>query len=87
VAEVPALSPLAREAGDALAYLMDVNVRPPLDILEKIHEYEQLVRDGLIDSDKGREVKARLDNAGYEIPEADLALWKFLSQQTGKITL
>jgi len=85
VAEMPTISPLAREASDALAYIQDTNVRPPLQILEKIHEYEQLVRSGLMDSDVGREVKAELDAAGYEIPEADLALWQFLGQQVGKI--
>lgn len=85
VADMPTMSPLARESGDALAYIQDTSVRPPLKVLEKIYDYEQIVRDGLMDSDRGREMKSELDEAGYEIPEADLALWQFLGKQAGKI--
>jgi predicted ATP-binding protein involved in virulence len=82
IAEMPNMSPLVRQAGDALAYVMDVNVRPPLDdILEKVHAYEQLVRHRNIDSQEAIALKAMLDKCGYQIPEADLALWKFLASQ------
>jgi predicted ATP-binding protein involved in virulence len=84
-AERPAMSPLARHSGDALAYVMDTHARPPLDaILEKVHAYEHLARNGLKDSEEGCQLKEELDKEGYEIPEADLALWEFLGQQARK---
>lgn len=86
VAEMPPISPLARQAGDALAYVMDVNVRPPLnEILEMVHVYEHLVRSGKMSSQEGLKLKSELDAAGYEIPESELALWKFMGQQAGRI--
>lgn len=77
----PKMSPLARESADALAYVMDTNVKPPLDILEQIHTYEQLVKSGEIDSLKAKEIKKIFDNMGYEIPQQDLELWIFLAEQ------
>jgi len=41
------------------------------------------VRDGFMDTEAGCELKAQLDRVGYEIPEPDLALWKFLGQRAG----
>jgi len=77
----PKMSPLARESADALAYVMDTNVKPPLDILEKIHTYEQLVKNGEMESSKAIEIKKIFDNVGYEIPQQDLELWIFLAGQ------
>lgn len=83
-AQMPAMSPLARESGDALAEIMEVNTRPPLAILESIHAYEQLIRSGLEDTSQAHDIKAVLDLAGYQIPDADFALWMFLGQQAKK---
>ena len=77
----PKMSPLARESADALAYVMDTNVKPPLDILEQIHTYEQLVKNGEIDSLKAKEIKKIFDKVGYEVPQQDLELWIFLAEQ------
>jgi predicted ATP-binding protein involved in virulence len=76
----PAVSPLARPSGDALAYIMGVNPRPPLDILEILHDYEQMVRCGQMGNPQAHAIRARLDAAGVDIPEADMALWQFLGQ-------
>jgi predicted ATP-binding protein involved in virulence len=80
-AMMPAMSPLAREAGDALAYVMDTHTRPQIPLLNDIHEYEQLVRTGQDDSEAGRKVRQRLDAAGYEIPASDLVTWRFLASR------
>lgn len=78
---MPAMSPLAREAGDALAYVMDTHTVPQIPLLEDVHAYEQLVRAGREDSEAGRKVLQRLDAAGYETPPSDLAAWRFLSSR------
>lgn len=78
---MPVMSPLAREAGDALAYVMDTHTVPQIPLLEDVHAYEQLVRAGREDSEAGRKALQRLDTAGYEIPESDLAAWRFLSSR------
>lgn len=80
-ATMPAISPLAREAGDALAYVMDTNTRPQLPLLEDIHQYEQLVRSGQEKTDAAHSLQTRLKEAGYEIPESDLATWRFLASR------
>ena len=83
IASLPTISPLARTASDALAYVMNVNTRPPLDkVLDAVRAYEYLIRQKKIDSKEALAAKAKLDAAGYEIPSADLALWNFLAQQT-----
>jgi len=75
----PNISPLARESADALAYIMDTNVKPPLNILDDIHRYEQLVKNGEIESTKAKDIKKLFDEIGYEIPRQDLELWQFLA--------
>jgi len=75
----PEISPLARESADALAYIMDTNVKPPLNILDDIHRYEQLVKNGEIESSKAKDIKKLFDEIGYEIPQQDLELWQFLA--------
>ena len=77
----PQISPLARESADALAYIMNTNVKPPLDILENIHRYEQLVKNGEIESPLAKSIKKEFDEIGYEIPKQDLELWQFLAEQ------
>ncbi|AMQ84968.1 MULTISPECIES: AAA family ATPase [Pseudomonas] len=84
VSEQPAMSPLAQESGDALAGVMNVNTRPPMAIVETAHAYEQLFRDGAGNSPKATQLKQELDNAGYEISEADMTLWTFLAAQVRK---
>ena len=80
-AVIPEMSPLARESADALAYVMNTNVKPPLNILDDIHTYEQLVKNGKVESSKAKEIKQNFDNIGYEIPPQDLELWIFLAEQ------
>jgi predicted ATP-binding protein involved in virulence len=84
VSEMPDLSPLAQEAGDALAGVMDVSLRPPMDIVATAHAYEQQVRSGAGRSADAQKLKQELDQAGYQIPEAQAALWAFLAEQSGK---
>jgi len=80
IAERPKMSPLGQEAGDALAGIMEVSERPEIPITAIAHEYEQLVRDGKADDREAKKLKIKLDDAGYEIPEVDAELWKFLAE-------
>lgn len=80
-AAMPPVSPFARDSGDALAYVMGVQAKPPLEILDQVHLYEQLVRAGKITSPEAMQLKRELDAAGYEIPGADIALWEFFARQ------
>jgi len=82
-AERPETSPYGRESGDALAYVMDTPTRPDIPILKKVHEYEQRVRQGLENQAETVDLKKALDEKGVDIPEADLALWRFLAQHGG----
>ena len=79
--EIPQTSPYGRESGDALAYIMDTPVRPPISIVEKVRGYEQLVRLGKEYDVATQALKAYLYEAGVQIPDSDLALWRFLAQQ------
>ncbi len=85
LSEKPTLSPLAQESGDALAHVMDVSPKPPLEIVAKAHAYEQLVRSGKGQELEARQLKAELDAMGYEIPAPQAALWAFLAEQAGKL--
>ncbi|HBN8410741.1 TPA: AAA family ATPase [Pseudomonas aeruginosa] len=84
LSEKPSHSPLAQESGDALAYVMDVSPKPPLDVVTKAHAYEQLVRSGKGNEREALSLKSELDAQGYEIPQAQAALWAFLAEQAGK---
>ncbi|MNZ83349.1 recombination protein F [compost metagenome] len=84
ISEQPAISPLAQESGDALAGVMNVSTRPPMDIVETAHAYEQLVRDGSGTSLQAQKLKKEMDDAGYEISEADMTLWTSLAAQVRK---
>ncbi|UZD94788.1 AAA family ATPase [Pseudomonas corrugata] len=86
ISEQPATSPLAQESGDALASVMDVNTRPPMAILQTARAYEQLFREGASEGSEAKKLKKELDAAGYEISDADTALWAFLAEQVRKKT-
>ena len=77
----PEVSPFGRESGDALAYVMLTPTKPPVPIVDKIHQYEQFVRLGQENTDLTQALKHELDQAGVQIPVADIALWRFLAQQ------
>lgn len=82
-AAMPEFSPLAHESGDALAQIMGTHTRPQMPILEQVRAYEQLVRAGQESGTPAHELRVALEQAGYEIPESDLATWRFLaSRQT-----
>ena len=84
-AKEPDFSPLAHEAGDALAAIMDTHPKPEIgNITNNIHAYEQLARAGKADSSEGRRLKALLENAGYEFTAADTALYQHLARKAKK---
>ncbi len=83
-AQQPEHSSLGQEAGDALAYLMGVQPRPPLPLLDTVHAYEQYVRQGQEDSAQAQALKTALDQAGYQIAASDLAKWRFLASRSNK---
>jgi predicted ATP-binding protein involved in virulence len=78
-ARMPDFSPLAHESGDALAKIMGTHREPPLPLQERIREFEQLVRAGMENSSDARQLRAELDEAGYQIHESDLTTWRFLA--------
>lgn len=77
----PDQSPLGRSSADALARVQGVDPRPPLPIQDDIGRYEQLVRSGKEQDTAAADLKRRLDEAGVEVPEADLATWRFLASR------
>jgi predicted ATP-binding protein involved in virulence len=77
----PDFSPLAHEAGDALAQIMVTHTRPQLPVLDDVYRYEQLVRTGQETSAVAIEVRQALDAAGYQIPDSDLHTWRFLAKR------
>jgi predicted ATP-binding protein involved in virulence len=82
-AEPPKQSPFARQSNDALAFVMEVDPLPlkteaQRDFQEKIRSYEHFVRERREESEDANKLRAEIDAAGYEIPAADLALWRFL---------
>ncbi len=86
VAKMPEHSPLSQESGDALASVMGVNPIPvrsesQRDLLDTVHDYEQLIRGGMEGEVPAMAAKSKLDGAGYEIPEASLALWRFMGEK------
>lgn len=81
-ASMPEQSPLAKESGDALALIMGAHPRPDIPgVVSDIHTYESLARAGGMDSEKAKAVRKRLDEAGFEFSDAELALFQFLSQE------
>lgn len=79
--EVPEFSPLAHESGDALAQIMGTHREPELPLQEDIRAFEQLIRVGQEASAEAQEVRARLENAGYQFHQSDLTTWRFLAER------
>ena len=90
-ASPPLHSPFARESGDALADVMNVDPIPKQSdsqkaFLEVLGDYEQLVRSGQKQSPTAIELRTKMDNAGYEVPAASMALWDFLATKRNEAT-
>jgi predicted ATP-binding protein involved in virulence len=83
-ANPPDFSPLAHESGDALAKVMDTNPAPPLQLLEQVRMFEYLVREGKEFTEQGKQLRAKLEEAGYQHHESDLAAWRFLASHRSK---
>ena len=80
-ATTPEFSPLAHESGDALAQVMGTQREPELPLQEDIRSYEQLVRAGQEGSPEAQEMRAKLEQAGYQFHESDLTTWRFLAER------
>ena len=74
-------SPLGHPSIDALTQVMEVSAKPPIPLVDIARAYEALVKSGVQESPEAVHLKQQLDAGGYEIPEADLALWHFLAKQ------
>lgn len=84
-ARIPDFSPLAHESGDALAKVMGTHREPPLPLQDSIRQFEQLVRAGQEQAAEAQQLRAKLDEAGYQFHDSDLATWRFLAaRKTGK---
>jgi predicted ATP-binding protein involved in virulence len=79
VALKPDFSPLGHEAGDALARVMGTHKYPPLALQDEIRAFEQMVREGMENTEEAAVLKATLEKAGYQIHASDLATWRFLA--------
>ena len=79
VARIPDFSPLAHEAGDALAKVMGTLKEPPLPLQGTIRAFEQLVRIGQEDSQEAQQLRVKMNEAGYQIHQSDLVTWRFLA--------
>ncbi len=78
---IPEVSPLAHEAGDALAFLMDTHPKPEIEgVTNLVKQYEQLAKNGKADSDEAQILENELKKAGYHFNEADIALFSFLAK-------
>ena len=83
-ASIPDFSPLAHESGDALAKVMGTHREPPLPLQDDIRQYEQLVRAEQEQTPEAQALRTKLDIAGYQFHESDLATWRFLAaRKTG----
>lgn len=80
-AVLPDFSPLAHEAGDALAKIMGTHREPELPLQEFIRRYEQVVRSAQENTPDGLALRTTLDKAGYQIHDSDLVTWRFLAQR------
>jgi predicted ATP-binding protein involved in virulence len=80
-AATPDFSPLAQDAGMALARIFDTPTRPDLPVLAHLHAYEMYVRHGQEALPEAQAALKRIVDAGVEIPSADLDLWRFLAKR------
>jgi len=80
-AATPDFSPFAHDAGDALSQVMGTNTRPDLPVLNKVREFEVLVRSGQEQSAKAIDLLQEIQVAGYQIPESDWITWRFLASR------
>ncbi len=79
---MPQHSPLGQESGDALAFIMDAHPRPQLAILDDVHAYEQMARAGKAQSVEALAVLERLNQAGFEFTDAQIALFVLLAKKS-----
>lgn len=77
----PDFSPLAHEAGDALAKIMGAHREPPLPLLNQVREFELLVKAGKENSERASALRQLLDKSGYQMHDSDLVTWRFLAQR------
>lgn len=80
-AHTPDFSPLAHDAGDALAKIMGTHPRPDTPLQSKVLQFEALVRDGQEQSATAMGLRAELNDAGYEVHPSDLTTWRFLASR------
>jgi predicted ATP-binding protein involved in virulence len=79
--KMPEFSPLAHESGDALAKIMDTPKQPPIELMDTVRAFEQLVRAGTEETEEAKKLRQTLDEKGYQIHESDLTTWRFLAKR------
>jgi len=79
-AVLPDFSPLAHESGEALARVMGTHNPPSSPLLDKVHEFEQLVLAGQESSERAQALHQELDRAGYQFMDSDLHTWRVLAK-------
>ncbi len=79
--KMPEFSPLAHESGDALAKIMNTPKQPPIELMDTVRAFEQLVRAGKEETEEAKKLRQTLDEKGYQIHESDLTTWRFLAKR------
>jgi predicted ATP-binding protein involved in virulence len=79
--KMPEFSPLAHESGDALAKIMNTPKQPPIELMDTVRAFEQLVRAGKEETEEAKKLRQMLDEKGYQIHESDLTTWRFLAKR------
>lgn len=79
--KMPEFSPLAHESGDALAKIMNTPKQPPIELMDTVRAFEQLVRAGTEETEEAKKLRQTLDEKGYQIHESDLTTWRFLAKR------
>jgi predicted ATP-binding protein involved in virulence len=72
---------LAHESGDALAKIMNTPKQPPIELMDTVRAFEQLVRAGKEETEEAKKLRQMLDEKGYQIHESDLTTWRFLAKR------
>lgn len=85
-AEMPDVSTLGREAGEALVNVFETDSKPQslllpsgLGVVEAVHRLEQYVRAGKEEEQAAQDLLHELVDFGVEIPAVDLKLWRFMA--------
>lgn len=81
----PSESSFARDSSHVLANIMDVSPSPQIvDVSEQVAQFGHLVRNGHEKSKEAEDLRATLEQKGYEFNENELRIWRAIGQRTAR---